>query len=188
MPKKEAPASKAELCANLLLQAAYDFNYLGFGVKEIGIPPKTACIKSCKGHGISDFCVVCNFNLCHMCGSCNVFKNAMWSGDCGGDHAGLKKNTKHKARVTELIKDIEFPDPVIAEKKLKVRKASSVKTEKSAKVAASIKKKKSSTKKLSTRINLPCAITVGATSAKIVRKAGGWTLKLSVELKVDQSV
>jgi hypothetical protein len=181
-PKKVSPASKAELCANLLIQAAYDFNYLGVGVKAIGIPPKTACLKSCKGHGISDFCCVCNFNLCHMCGSCHVLRNAMWNGDCGGDHSGLKKNSKHTARVAELVKDVEFPEPVAEEKK---RKASSVKKEKSVKVPTPIKKKSSSSKKISARVSLPCAMTVGATSAKVVRKAGGWTLKLSVELKMD---
>ena len=187
MPKKESPinnASKAEICANLLIQAAYDFNHLGFGVKDIGIPPKTACVKSCKGHGISDFCFVCNFNLCHLCGSCNVSKNAMWNGNCGGNHSGLKRNSKHKARVTELIKDVEFPELVVAEKTKKVVKASSVKKEKPVEVSTPIKKK-SPSKKLSARVDLPCAMTVGATSAKVVRRGGGWTLKLSVDLKMD---
>jgi len=182
MPKKDPPiltkSAQSELCANLLIQAAYDFNHLGFGIDDIGIPPKTACAKTCKGHGISDFCAVCNFNLCGLCGgSSNVCKTSMWKGRCSRNHTGVKKSNKHKARVLALLKGIQLPEPVAA----KPSKAKAVEA------AAPIKKKKKTAKKLlTTSINLPCAMTVGATSAKIVRRKkggeGGWTLKLSVDL------
>ena len=89
----------------------------------------------------------------------------------------MKKSNKHKARVLALLKGIQLPEPVAA----KPSKAKAVEA------AAPIKKKKKTAKKLlTTSINLPCAMTVGATSAKIVRRKkggeGGWTLKLSVDL------
>ncbi len=185
MPKK-APlsnADKATVCANLVIKAAHDFQYLGFGVKDIGIPPPSACAPSCSGHGVADFCVICHFNGCKVCGSARVHKHACWSGACPVDHTGEKKYLKHTLRVQQILKDraAELPVPLVAP----VKKAKAAAVPKPVeKVAMAPKKAKA--KKITARIRLNQRLTVGATTGKVVQNArtGEWTLKLSVKLRV----
>ena len=177
MPKRILTRTeKAELCASMVVKAAHNFNYLGVGIEQIGVPPPTAVSKTCRGHGIADFCVICNFNRCRICGSCSVEGPAFWSGECAESHEGMKLHTKHTKRVMEIVNAAELPGAYVA--KVVVEKPSKPTVAKKAKATIPAKKAKATT---SIHLNRP--MTVGATSAKVVRnKRGGWTLKLSVEL------
>ena len=176
MPKK-APLSntqKAELCAQRAINTAYDFQYLGFDIKDIGIPPPSASAASCSGHGISDYCVICRFNGCRICGKAYVRSPVFWKGRCDGVHTGVMNNyPKHTARVEKILVDKagDLPAPIVVVAPV-AKGPTAPKAAKAPKPVA-----------VASRISSKCPFKVGRTTSKLVRSAGGWTLKMSVELK-----
>ena len=188
MPKK-APLSntqKAELCAQRAINAAHDFQYLGFDIKDIGIPPPSACAASCSGHGISDYCVICRFNGCKICGKSFSRIPVFWKGRCGGVHTGVMNNyPKHTARVEKILVDkagdLPAPIVVVAPVPKAPKAAKAAKVPKAPKAAKAAKAPKPVA--VASRISSKCPFKVGRTTSKLVRSAGGWTLKMSVELK-----
>jgi hypothetical protein len=201
MPQKQKMSkhARAEFCAGLVVKAAHDFNHLGVGWDELGIPPRTASPSTCKGHGLHDFCVVCNFNRCHECGSCSVHPGAFWAGCCGGcggvgSAVETERAKKHFNRVLALIGAADMMPP-----KVVVEEQAPLRAKKTKKVSPAVKKTSAAQKPVKKSVKktaaaaallLDALMVEGVTSAKVVRnkKIKGWTLKLSIDLKPGSAV
>ena len=108
--KEMSPSEKEQMLADMVVNAVTNFSYLGLTVDDIGIPPMTADKKSCSGHSWKNFCMICRFNYCWICGGPipNPYRGELitcWKGVCGRSHAdGTTPSVEHHSRVSKLVK------------------------------------------------------------------------------------
>jgi hypothetical protein len=100
------------MLADMVVKAATNFAHLGLTVSDIGIPPMNADKKDCSGHSWKNFCMICRFNYCWICGgevrkAYNGKPVSCWKGVCGNLHAiDTVPSVEHHGRVTALVKAI----------------------------------------------------------------------------------
>ena len=88
--------------AALIVSAVNSFE---LPVSTVGVPPATANPKTCKGHGVRDFCFVCRFGVCQWCARAySASVQVFWNGRCGRCmHAVADAETaESNGRVREL--------------------------------------------------------------------------------------
>jgi len=132
--KEMSNSEKEQFLADMVVKAASNFAYLGISIDDIGIPPMMADKKMCSGHSWKDYCAICRFNYCWMCGAAlhnphgmNLIKS--WSGVCGNSHdEDDVPSVEHHSRVLAMAKrmmekDAESSGGKQAEAPRKVRKA-----------------------------------------------------------------
>ena len=105
---------RARICADIVLNVAKSPGFANLPLDKIGIPPPFASAATCGSHGTANFCNICRFNLCKICGLAGVPKKAFWTGKCNANHEGLKKYSAHTKRVQEILKTEAAKLPVVS--------------------------------------------------------------------------
>ena len=110
--KGMSPSEKEQMLADMVVKAATNFAHLGLTVRDIGIPPMNADRKDCSGHSWKNFCMICRFNYCWICGGevqkvYNGKPISCWKGLCTNMHAiDTVPSVEHHGRVTALVQAV----------------------------------------------------------------------------------